>query len=114
MRSGTAALSPISPITARDLVEKERNRQRALGFTAAHDAQHQEGQLAAAALCYGMAYDPATLDPSGDYADGNWPFDVAFRPKLDRVQNLICAAALLEAEIDRYMLAAGAPTNITD
>lgn len=77
----------------------ERRRQvEAEGWTATHDDQHRSGELAVAAVCYAIYIDsePPPM----------WPFDPTWwRPAGDR-RNLVKAAALLLAEIERLDRAA--------
>jgi len=65
-------------------VEKE-------GFTPAHDDQYQEYELAFAAGCYAM----------GVRLHGAWPWSSSWWKPSSRRRNLIKAAALLLAEIER-------------
>lgn len=80
-------------------VINERSRQiSAEGWTAQHDDQHQPGELAEAAACYAS---PHYARPMIETAPILWPFDAArWKPK-DRRSNLVRAAALLIAEIER-------------
>jgi hypothetical protein len=84
-------------------VEAERLRQvNAEGYDASHDDLHGPGELTEAALCYvehangqasgmGMGFEPPRA----------WPWErTAWKPK-DRRRNLIRAAALIVAEIER-------------
>ncbi len=92
----------------------ERHRQILKeGWTAEHDDDHPEGQIALAAACYaaperifiaeersGRAYAPFTA-----YRDA-WPWaDRWWKPK-DRRRDLVRAAALMIAEIERLDRAA--------
>lgn len=87
----------------------ERERQQSVeGWTPEHDDDHIHGELADAAACYaatdrvfygsqraGRGYEPYTL-----YAD-LWPWaDEWWKPK-DRRSDLIRAASLIVAEIER-------------
>jgi hypothetical protein len=92
----------------------ERQRQREVeGWTEAHDDEHDDEELARAAACY------ATPEWRRDYqryfdrsenggrdatwrAPKGWPFDDGFKPTPhDRRRELVKAAALLLAEIER-------------
>ena len=99
-----------------DEVVSERLRQIAVeGWAPEHDDGHHKGELAAAATCYaapfrvflaeervGRNYETYTL-----YRDG-WPWaDSWWKPK-DRRRDLIRAAALILAEIERLDRAAAA------
>lgn len=85
-----------------DVLTERRRQTEIEGWTPAHDDEHRDGSLATAAACYahprglGGVYEvpqrPVPLD---------WPWEVAaWRPK-DRRRNLVRAAALLLAEIER-------------
>lgn len=85
-------------------VAAERRRQiEAKGWTAGHDDAHSDGELARAASCY--AY-------FGSWGDGdrwkmqhrfpqNWPWERAWWKPTDRRRDLVKAAALIIAEIER-------------
>ena len=85
-----------------ELIEAERARQIAKGWTMAHDATHTEGALALAAACY--AVPPAKRQLNGPSA--LWPFELKdWKPTPNnRRRELVKAAALLAAEIDRLSL----------
>jgi hypothetical protein len=94
------------------MVERER-QQRAEGWSAEHDDQHEAGELAAAGAAYALAA-ADVLDPRSQ-GDGQfrseppscWPWDRAsWKPEqgvkdADRVRELVKAGALIAAEIDR-------------
>lgn len=94
---------------ALDDVRSERQRQVDVeGWTPEHDDTHEEGEMAAAAACYAApfrvfkAVERAGRDyaPFIMYVDG-WPFhDRWWNPK-DRRRDLVRAAALILAEIER-------------
>lgn len=85
-----------------ELIEAERARQIAEGWSLAHDATHTEGALALAAACY--AVPPAKRQLNGPSA--LWPFELKdWKPTPNnRRRELVKAAALLAAEIDRLSL----------
>lgn len=91
---------------AADDVLQERVRQVTVeGWTAAHDDEHDSGEMAKAAACY--ALQSAMPGNQGDYLrfwpaqwDSSW-----WRPK-DKRRDLVRAAALLLAEIERLDRAA--------
>lgn len=101
-------------MSALDDVAAERRRQIEVeGWTTAHDDDHRKGELADAAACYaatvrtfqafervGRNYEPFTL-----YVD-LWPWSPgSWNPK-DRRRDLVRAAALIVAEIERLDRAA--------
>lgn len=83
-------------MSAIDDVAAERQRQVEVeGWTASHDDTHQNGELTLAAACY------ACCDQFPAYALNMWPYDAEWwKPKTNR-RNLVMAAALLVAEIER-------------
>lgn len=86
-----------------ELIAEERARQiEAKGYTAEHDKQHTQGELAAAAICYAAQ---AILMGQGDdngKVPGLWPFEQrAWKAEDSQLENLIKAGAFLAAEIDR-------------
>lgn len=98
-----------------DAIGAERMRQITReGFSIDHDDAHRNGELALAASCYalnvGLArkhapgdIDPETLDAISSMAPviSVWPFDDSWwKPKSAR-HDLIVAAAMIVAEIER-------------
>ena len=93
--------------TGIELIAEERQRQiKVKGWTKEHDAEHKNGELAKAAICY--------ADPNVYYHQENriiryripnkfWPkqWDIHWFKPTDRIQDLIKAGALIAAEIDR-------------
>ncbi|WP_293857418.1 hypothetical protein [uncultured Alsobacter sp.] len=92
-------------MTVMDEIAAERRRQTTVeGWTPEHDDAHEDGDLAAAGAIYaihGASNDRAREGyPEGEPRLG-WPFDRAsWKPK-DRRRDLIRAAALIAAEIER-------------
>jgi len=93
--------------TGVELIAEERQRQIEIeGWTAEHDAQHSNGELALAAMCYA---DPKEyfhqenrylkIRIPNSYFPKTWDIKW-FKPK-DRIRDLVRAGALIAAEIDR-------------
>jgi len=84
-----------------DIIAERKRQKREERFDEAHDDDHANGELAAAAGCYALhAHDDLS---KCRYPDGPawWPFDGKWwKPKTPR-QNLVRAAALIVAEIER-------------
>lgn len=84
----------------------ERHRQRAEErFTHEHDDRHINGELAAAAACYTLASLPLSEQKIAEYAASFlgpiWPWRWSmWKPKSPR-ENLVKAAAMMLAEIER-------------
>lgn len=110
--------------TALDDIAAERRRQiEKEDWSLEHDDQHEDGSLADAAACYasttrafkaeehvGAGYKPYTV-----YSE-LWPKSWAdhwFKPKRDRRRQLVKAAALIVAEIERLDRAALSATRTT-
>lgn len=89
-----------------ELIARERVRQvQVEGWTPTHDAGHNDGDLALAAVCY-IESGHLTMVPPPD----DWPWEPEWwKPSEDRIRNLVKAGALIAAEIDRRqaMLDAG-------
>lgn len=91
-----AAITP----AARDVLAERRRQVEVEGWTQEHDDEHESGEIAKAAACY--ALQSAMPGNQGDYLrfwpaqwDSSW-----WRPR-DRRRDLVRAAALLLAEIER-------------
>jgi hypothetical protein len=88
------------PVSVIDEIKAERDRQvSAEGWTAEHDDGHNRGELALAGACYA-----ASTHPSSDArvaADALWPWDDKWWKPTTRRRDLIKAAALIVAEIER-------------
>ena len=79
----------------------ERNRQiKAEGWTPEHDDEHAHGEMALAASCY-AEQGPAPYGVSYPTIPARWPWDGDWWKPKDYRSNLVRAAALLLAEIER-------------
>jgi hypothetical protein len=93
-------------------VSKERKRQVEVeGYTAEVDDRGEGGRLAAAAACYSVHAAFSLFEgPGGTGLVGVpvwWPFDAgSWKPKTER-ENLVRAAALIIAEIEKMDRASG-------
>lgn len=93
-----------------ELVAKERIRKIVdKGYTREHDDEHTKGELADAGACYAANND--NLWAFGEYGQTGlkevWPWDYEFfkKEEHDRKQQLIIAAAFINAEYDRIIRA---------
>lgn len=95
-----------------ELIAAERERQIAVeGWTPEHDDEHDNGEMASAAVAYAGA--PGRWDPSecragtaGARTPLGWPWDPKWwKPTGDAVRDLAKAGALIAAEIDRLQRA---------
>jgi hypothetical protein len=85
-----------------DLIAAERTRQIEIeGWTPKHDVEHDDHDLAFAAVCYATPDWHRFLNNRGIPVD--WPWEPeAWKPRPDdRVRELVKAGALIAAEIDR-------------
>lgn len=86
-------------------IYRERERQKTVeGWTAEHDDTHNKSELAFAAASYALPSDQCHV--FDNIMERLWPFEVSwFKPK-DRRSDLVRAAALIVAEIERLDRAA--------
>lgn len=93
---------------ARDVLTERRRQSESEGWTAKHDDAHDARELARAALCYvdhyvarqwviGSDHDDYAQEPMPD----NWPWDERWWKPKDARRDLVRAAALIVAEIER-------------
>lgn len=99
MKSALAAVA--------DVISERRRQVEAEDWTPEHDDDHATGDLAVAGACYAMegsSHDVDSHFPRTTLPDGvpkAWPWsDDWWKPK-DRRRNLVRAAALIIAEIER-------------
>lgn len=86
-----------APVDAwRDVVAERRRQVEAEGWTPEHDDEHANGELALAAACYSV-----TTYPQAVGLLGFWPWGMKWWKPTDRRRNLVKAAALILAEIER-------------
>jgi hypothetical protein len=82
-------------------IAAERERQKAVeGWTPEHDDRHVGGDLARAAAAYALS---SVEYPKfrGDPIPAPWPWDIKWWKPKDRRRDLIRAAALIAAEVER-------------
>ena len=76
--------------SALGMIAGERARQKHRGFTAEHDDEHRDGELASAAVAY------AWSNPD------MWPFEPeSWHPSEDPIRDRVKAGAFIVAEIER-------------
>ena len=97
------------PLTqaAKDVLAERRRQVEVEGCTPEHDDAHLEGELAMAAACYAQPAPLIEHFPSGAFSPEGWPWPAAWWKPKDRRTDLIRAAALLLAEIERLDRAGG-------
>lgn len=79
----------------RDVLAERRRQIETEGWTPEHDDTHREGELATAAACY---IRPALRSAT---TDDPWPWDEAWWKPRSRRRDLVRAAALIIAEVER-------------
>lgn len=105
-RRTAAALQNCMTLAARDVLQERRRQIEVEHWSPEHDDEHDDGALARAAICYADVGNSLTQEQH----DAMWPWStISWRPK-DRRQNLVRAAALLLAEIER--LDRSQPANV--
>lgn len=102
-----AAYPPTITAAMRDVAAERRRQIEAEGWTTEHDDEHATGAMAAAAACYALSASAPCAENDFwrgmrmDAARSVWPWDHEWwKPKSQR-QDLVRAAALLVAEIER-------------
>lgn len=97
---------------ARDVLAERRRQIEAEGWTPEHDDAHAKGEMAQAAACYAN-HAPARYADHRIYVDPRitvpirWPWARKWWKPADRRRDLVKAAALILAEIERLDRAAG-------
>lgn len=96
-------------MTGAEMIAKERRRQiEKEGWTADHDANHEDGDLTMAAVAYAAYPDEVLVrverEDGYEFIDP-WPWDGAWdkRKKHRKLKRLVIAGALIAAEIDRII-----------
>lgn len=90
-----------------DIIQERDRQQHEEGWTPEHDDSHAPGAMSRAAACYAFAsfHDAHYRD---DGTPVGWPWEAAWWKPKDARSNLIRAAALITAEIERLDRAAAA------
>lgn len=86
---------------ARDVLAERRRQIEAEGWTPEHDDEHGAGEMAAAAACYAL-----NAAGCGCEVARNWPWDRSWWKPSTARRDLVKAAALILAEIERLDRAA--------
>lgn len=94
LAQAAAAAQPRETRAMRDVLAERQRQIDAEGWTPKHDDEHDAEEMAFAAACY------CTAD-AGDAPPAVWPWEVQWWKPKDRRRNLVKAAALLLAEIER-------------
>lgn len=89
-----AALAAMSD-AARDVIAERARQMSVEGWTPEHDDEHTDESLAIAAVCYVLFGDSPNHPPDA------WPWAAEWWKPKDRRRNLVRAAALLIAELER-------------
>lgn len=96
-------------MTGIEMIAAERRRQVEVeGFGPEHDAEHGDGELRKAAICYVFA-NSLKFPETAPLNEIFWPWSPEWwKPSSDPIRNLAKAGALLAAEIDRLKAKGGA------
>lgn len=115
-------LNQMKPLTdaARDVLAERQRQINVEGYTPKQDDRNRPGDLASAAACYVLNAATWLRHPNASRADyvglspinwTNWPWDEeGWKPKNERI-DLIRAAALILAELERMDRAHGVPAT---
>lgn len=92
-----------------DVMNERARQQDEEGWTHEHDDEHVHGELAGAAAVYAAyrSHVPAELMMGHEILNELWPFSPSWLKPKSRRQDLVRAAALLLAEIERLDRADG-------
>lgn len=92
----------------RDVIAERLRQQLEEGFTPEHDDKYTEGELPAAAASYAefASYSDATRERNAGRVVTGWPWAADWWKPKTRRQDLVRAAALIVAEIERLDRAA--------
>ncbi|MBE5528411.1 hypothetical protein A9J41_12950 [Laribacter hongkongensis] len=114
------AKAAAEPAAWMDVLNERRRQMDVEGWTPEHDDAHENGEIATAAICY-VLYSNADTSTKHLMVPQGWPWDYAWWKPTTPRRDLVKAAALLLAEIeriDRAMLAAdtepGSPSLCSD
>ena len=94
--------APLS-LAITDIIAERHRQQSAEGWTPEHDDEHDNGELAMAAVCY--INETGTVNRNGGKPWG-WPWDASWWKPDGRRRNLVKAGALIAAEVERIDRAA--------
>ncbi|QBR38326.1 hypothetical protein ETW23_00320 [Leisingera sp. NJS201] len=100
-------------MTGIEAIAAERQRQiEKEGWTPAHDDEHSDGAMSAAAAAYAFsAFTNTNYRADAANPQGFWPWDIGWwKPKTPR-EDLVRAGALIAAEIERIDRAAARETE---
>jgi len=89
----------------KDIGRERCRQQEEEGWTAEHDDGQELGEMAAAAGCYALQATENYEGAAGRVPD-EWPWDAEWWKPRDRRRDLIRAAALIVAEVERLDRAA--------
>jgi hypothetical protein len=91
-------------LAAKDVLAERRRQVEQEGWHPDQDDDYEDGQLSMAAACYAMQGNALNYGPPED-----WPWDKEWWKPTDDRRNLVKAAALILADIERIDRATAAP-----
>ena len=89
-----------------DVLAERRRQIEVEGWTPEHDDEHTSGEMAQAAACYAVSSTMTRELPALDMVTSVWPWSLDWWKPKGRRTDLIRAAALIVAEIERIDRAA--------
>lgn len=99
-------IQKVAPTAVRDVMVERLRQQTVEGWTPDHDDEHRPGELACAASCYGFnAFNDGHFRDDGTPV--GWPWGAEWWKPTTPRRDLIKAAALILAEIERLDRAEG-------
>ena len=85
----------------RDVIIERARQKDTEGWTPEHDDQHTESELAAAAVCYARQHGPLYVAFGDGRVPDDWPWHEDWWKPTEPRRDLVKAAALILAEIER-------------
>lgn len=88
-----------------DIIAERQRQQSVEGWTPEHDDEHHTGELARAAVCYashaGNPHNKNMVDYQKTFPPARWPWSQDWWKPTNPRRDLVKAAALIAAEIER-------------
>jgi hypothetical protein len=94
-------LAALGTQAAKDVIKERQRQTGAEGWTQEHDDRHNKGQMAAAAGVYALHSGGYNMQMVDGVPSAYWPWAPEWWKPADARRNLVKAAALIIAEIER-------------
>lgn len=105
-RDLAAAQGKVGRPSIRDVLSERERQVSQEGWTPEHDDEHEAGDLCLAGACYAMHTTMMFEGNQQSAVPSPWPFEASWWKPKDERRNLVRAAALILAEIERIDRAA--------